>query len=57
MVGPEEVLQQTPRAVTDAAQSPLILPPDDADVEAITEIDVVEIDGVTVPVVNGISAP
>ena len=51
------MLQQTPRAVTDAAQSPVILPPEDAVVEVITEIDAVEIDGVTVPVVNGISAP
>jgi hypothetical protein len=57
IVGLEEVLQQTPLAITDAAQLPVIFPPEDAVVEVIPDIAVVKIDGTTVPAVNVRSAP
>ena len=57
IVGPAEVLQQIPWTVTPAIQFPVIFPPEDAVVEVIPEISVVVIDGVTVLVVNGRSAP
>lgn len=57
MVGPDEVLQHTPRAVTSALQSPEIVPPEDADVEVIEEIEVVVIAGRAAPVVKERSAP
>ena len=57
VVGAGEVFQHTPCAVTAEAQVPVTLPPEEAVVDVIAEIDVVPTDGVTAPVVNGISAP
>ena len=57
MVGFEDVLQQTPRSVTVAAQLPVIFPPEDAVVEVITEIEVVVAVASDVPVVKEISSP
>lgn len=57
VVGPGEVLQQTPRTVTPVIQSPVIVPPEFADVEVNPDMPVVVIDGVTVPVVNISSEP
>lgn len=57
VVGLVLVLQQIPRAVTPELQSPEIFPPEEAVVEVIEVMVVVEAEGNTVPVVKGISAP
>lgn len=57
VVGPDEVLQHTPLAVTSALQSPEIVPPEEADIVVIEDTDVVVIDGSTAPVVKERSAP
>ena len=58
IVGLGEVLQHTPRAVTLAPPSEMILPPELADVSVIFEIDVVVISGkVATGVVNDLVLP
>lgn len=57
MVGLAVVLQHIPRSVTITAQSPLMLPPENAEVKVIEEIPVVVTVGNTAPAVKEISLP
>ncbi len=57
VVGFVEVLQHTPRSITSSEQSPDMVPPDEAEVDDIAEIAVVDIVGRTALVVNVRSAP
>jgi len=52
VVGPEEVFQHTPRAVTAAPPSLVIFPPQDADEEEIEEAVVVDMVGKTADAVK-----
>lgn len=56
-VGFSEVLQHTPRAVTEDPPSEVILPPEDAVVEVRPEMAVVVIAGKVAPAVKVISVP
>jgi len=57
VVGLTDVLQQIPRTVTDAAQSPVILPPDVAPDDVIRVTVVVVTEGRTAAVVKVTSEP
>ena len=57
VVGPDEVLQHTPRSVTVPEQSPETVPPVETEVDAAEVKAVVETVGSTEPVVKVLSAP